>query len=427
MSGFEPHGGQARVLLSKARDIAAVAGIQGGKTTVGATWLCRELYDSYSAGLRGDYLITAPTAKILQQSTLPKFRAVMPPDWGEWHEQKQVFKLAWGDQIFVRSSERPEHLEGMTLRAAWGDEFGQMKYEAYVNLRGRLAIHQGRLLMTTTPYSMGWFYREVAQKAGILNGKDRGMGDPRLELVTWKSIDNPAFPREEYERARLTLPDAIFRRRYEGAFTQLEGLVYPDFDPDRHVVDAFDIPAHWQCFAGVDFGHSEPSVILSFAEDPATHVFYGYSEFYRPECTMQTLAEFITGLGARVALADPNGAQWIAELNRYCGIGVVKPADNSVDVGIERIVSLLKTDKLKFMRGKCPNTLDEIETYHYPQQSGDRAVREKPVKIRDHAMDALRYAFSRSLLPSIYPHRERRRAKQQFSARLAATDPWTGY
>src|SRR5262245_27894960 len=127
---FTPHIGQQYTLDSKARFIADITGLQGGKTTGGAIWFLREIYESYKRGERGNWLIAAPTVKILQQSTLPKFREFFPNDWGSWKEQKQCFELAWGDSIFVRSTDEPDHLEGMTVRGAWIDEAGQIDAEA---------------------------------------------------------------------------------------------------------------------------------------------------------------------------------------------------------------------------------------------------------------------------------------------------------
>ena len=46
---FTPHPYQAMVLKSTARFIAAVTGVQGGKTTSGAVWLIREIKESYDA------------------------------------------------------------------------------------------------------------------------------------------------------------------------------------------------------------------------------------------------------------------------------------------------------------------------------------------------------------------------------------------
>ena len=69
---------------------------------------------------------------------------MFPKDWGIWKEQKKAYKLNWlnGDgedcYIYVRSTDDPDLLEGMTLLGAWLDEAGKMKAETWTNIQGRL-------------------------------------------------------------------------------------------------------------------------------------------------------------------------------------------------------------------------------------------------------------------------------------------------
>jgi len=74
---------------------------------------------------------------------------------------------------------------------------------------------------------------------------------------------------------------------------------------------------------------------------------------------------------------------------------VALPADNAVRLGIDRHYELLKTRRLKYFRGLNPYTLDEIDTYHYPDPDSlgpdDNQREQKPVQQHDHAVDADRY------------------------------------
>ncbi|MCK5020509.1 MAG: terminase family protein [Candidatus Peribacteraceae bacterium] len=415
---FRLHQHQDRVMDAVARFILVLTGVQGGKTTIGAIWLLARIYESYKAGRRGDWLIAAPTEKILQQSTLVNFKSFFPADWGVWKEQKKCFELAWGDKVFVRSTENPEHLEGMTLLGAWLDEAGQMKARVWTYMQARVAVNRGPVLMTTTPYAMNWLYREVMKRA-----KE---GDSDYALITWKSVDNPAFPKEDFERARRTLPKAIFERRYLGLFTRLEGLVYPDFDTDTHVIEpVYTIPENWECFGGMDFGHTNPTCILPLYWDKRSDTYYVVDEFYEREASLKKISIVLDKHPYKKVFADRQSAHLIAELQHQYGCKSIAPCDNSIDVGIERITKLLKEGKLKFFRGKCPNMLEEIEAYHYPPPNEDKEVKDKPVPIKNHAMDALRYAFSKPLPRSADV--PRRRQAQRFSNRIRNVNPYTGY
>ena len=72
----------------------------------------------------------------------------------------------------------------------------------------------------------------------------------------------------------------------------------------------------------------------------------------------------------------------------------------SVQVGIDRVKSYLKPHpKLKqpmlYFFDTCTHVLEEISTYRYPElrpgEHGKKAEKENPLKVNDHAVDAVRY------------------------------------
>jgi PBSX family phage terminase large subunit len=316
----------------------------------------------------------------------------------------------------------PESVEGMEAHAAWGDEVGKMKAGSWETITGRLSVTKGPCIITTTPYASGWFYRDI-----FLKGLE---GDENYENITWSSIDNPAFPQDEFERKRRELPRAIFERRYLGKFTRLEGLVYPEFEEDVHVIEPFDIPDDWVRFGGLDFGYSNPNAIVCIAEDPNTRIFYVYKEFYQNEILLKNISNFLKDQGLSYVLADTQSAQLIAELRNFYDHKEIKEADKAIDVGIQRIRTLLSEKRLKFFREVCKNTLEEIETYHYPPPNPDKVFKDKPVPKKNHAMDALRYSFSRPI-QGLYLNRKRSKVdnskRQRLMLRRRNLNPYTGY
>jgi len=419
---------------SKARFIGAISGVRGGKTTIGAIWLCNRIYQDYQKGVTGDYLIAAPTSKILDQAALPKFKEIFPKDWGEWREQpKSYFQLKWTKKdpdgkdtgepcrIFVRSLDDPNAIEGMECLAIWADEVGLMKDQAWINFQSRTSITQGPVLMTGTPYSMNWFYRDVYQ-----SWKD---GNKDFDVVQWRSMDNPSFREEEYERAKKTMPKVLFDRTYGGQFTRLEGLVYPEFDEDELLVDPFEIPAVGLVFAGLDFGYNNPNAIVYIWEDPKTKIYYVFREFYQNKVLLKDLAASINHHQPSYVLADTQSAQLIAELRRFHGVRQIREADKVKEAGIERIRNLLIEKRLKFFRNRTQNLVEEFKTYHYQAPKADGTSSEKIVDKHNHALDALRYAFSRPL-QGLYVNRVKRDFKsilKRRGERLTPSDPLTGY
>lgn len=354
--------------------MAAIAGVQGGKTTVGAAWML----DQVSRYPKDDHLILAPTYKILQQSTLKKFFTYYPKEWGDYNKQDYVFHLKTGGDIFVRSSEDPDSLEGMTLRSAWLDEAGQMKPVVWQKMKERTAIKQGRVLITTTPYNMGWLYELIKTV------------DKRFKMFKWKSVQNAYFPEEEYNYAKANMRPEMFEMRYGGEFRKLAGLVYPEFN-ETCIVPSMPVQGDWKLWCGIDFGYTNPSVCLFMARTP-DNTYIVCDEIYQSEMLIHQFAKRIRSRGVNVHLffGDPSGKQEIMELGNY---GVfVNPAENDVPFGIQKVEGFLRQGRLKVM-AHCVKTIDEFKQYHYKESNDPNKIAEEPEKEYDHAMDALRYAL----------------------------------
>mgnify|MGYP001766375339 CR=1 FL=1 len=432
-----PHPHQLKVLDCPNRFVAAVAGKRGGKSFVGATWLLKEIDALRQAGKVGHFLIAAPTVKILHQATLPTFREQFRrTGWGAgkncgWNESKSQFELDWKTEggepcyIYARSTDEPEHLEGMTILRAWLDEAGQMKEGTWDNVQARLSFDRGRCIITTTPYAPNWFWRDIMARAGTINGEDNPVdnADPSISLFRWTTADNPHFSKEEYERLRTTMSPDKFARDYEGQARAMEGLVYNL--PEEAIIKPFQIPGEWKRFAGVDFGQSDPTVVLCIAEKPeeqaneatgAKHmptVYYVYREFYKRGALLPESARFLEAEPLDFILYDPSAAQNAAELTRGFGVKRMQPADNRQEIGIERIKSLINDGRIKIFRGRCDNLIREIQAYHYKAPNFDHPQQDKPVGVNDHCMDALRYAFSRENMSSVYRCRVNRMPRRQ--------------
>lgn len=419
---FKPHPKQLIALTSPRRFIACIAGLQGGKTLVGAAWLLNEIYKDYEAGHKYDYLIVAPRYKTIEQATLPKFLELMPPDWGVFKKQAMVVELAWGSKIYIRSADNPNSIESMTIRAIWADEAGDTTAEIWSKLLGRVSILQGRIFMTSTPYANNWLYRDVYKKCGWKNGEPQPDGDTNIEVVEWISTDNPAFSSAELEIHKQKLDPLIFEQRYMGKFVTLEGLVYPV--SEDCIIAPIAIPAEWRHIGGMDFGKADPTVILDIVEDPVQHTFYLIDEYYRSNGLLKDMAEWIGSHPLSRVLADPQSAQLITELRQAYGLGVVQPADKQeIKVGIERITALLKEGRLKIF-STCKNTIEEFSTYHYPRPDEDKVTKDKPVDKNNHAMDALRYAFNKPVETGFYKKQEDVKQKKQRYTPMVTRTQW---
>jgi len=374
------HKFQDKVIFSEQRFKALVAGLQSGKTVAGAVW-ARIQFDAYP---KDSGLICAPTYKILTQSTLPKFFELNP-------DLKKFYKKADNEiiipnrgTIFIRSTENPNVIEGMTLKWIWPDEAGQMKLDAWINFQGRLSILKGNLLATTTPYSLNWLYNDFYNQWK--------KGNPDYLVVQFRSCDNPYFPKEEYERVKATMDSRTFKRRYDGIFEKMEGLVYDDFG-EQDIVEP-NLTPFKEVIAGIDWGYNNPAAIAVIG---ITHdnEFYLIDEYYKSGKTTAEIIEkckyFQATYKVRFWYPDPAEPDRLEEMRRS-GLypREVNKGTDSVKKGIDCVRNLIRQNRFKVFN-TCKYAIDEFNLYCYPENEIGKTEKEEPIKENDHLMDAIRY------------------------------------
>jgi PBSX family phage terminase large subunit len=355
---------------------AAIAGVQSGKTFMGSLWAGKKI-NEFPDGIG---IIGAPTYKILSQSTLVKFFSNFPQLRKHYRESRGEINLPTGGTVFIRSFDQPLGIEGITANWIWLDEGGQMPRMAWTVCRSRVSMTRGQILITTTPYALNWLYTDF-----YLPWKERRELD--VSVFTWKSIENPGFPKEHYEAERRRLSTEEFARRYEGEFTKMEGLVY-DLPADQIIPPKLDINVK-EIILGLDFGFHVPSagVVIKVSSD---NVFYITDEYYEAGKTQDELEDDLKKLRQKTPFrqiyADPAEPDRTVAMKRH-GF-YVKSVDKNVMLGIDRVRELIRKRQL-FVFDTCKFTLDEMNYYHYDPEK----PKEEPVKEKDHLMDALRYAI----------------------------------
>jgi len=315
---------------------------------------------------------------------------MVPKGRGQYNKAESVYRADNGRTFFLRSADNPPSIEGITAKAIWADEASLMKPDIWIMMNGRVSRTQGRILMTFTPISLNWVHREIQDDIARKKQAQEDGIDPEsvsdIDFIHFRSVDSPYFPKEEFERAKRSLPDHQFKLRYEGIFGKPEGLIYPDF-ADWHACDDFAIPKdEWRTAGGIDFGQANPFVALKGAIDPVKDILYIYAEYYMARETydkhQQNLSPDIT------YFADPSGAQDIAELQAR-GFDL-QQANNDVQAGINMVADRIKTNRLRVFKS-CIHTIDEFSLYQYDRNQTTGEWKDKPLKVNDHCMDALRY------------------------------------
>ena len=94
----------------------------------------------------------------------------------------------------------------------------------------------GPILITTTPYNLGWMKQELYDK--VKHGQRRD-----VEVVNFSSLMNPNFPRNEYYERKRTMQPWRHAMRYDGKFTRPAGLIYSSFIDAPAVIDTHTSPS----------------------------------------------------------------------------------------------------------------------------------------------------------------------------------------
>jgi len=386
------HPGQVRADDSKARFVVMLAGTQGGKTCYGVHWLYDEIQDKGP----GDYLAITATFPLLKLKMLPEFLYVFDTllHLGTFKESDKVFIFHDGQtRVIFGSATNPESIESATAKAAWLDEAGQKQFkrEAWEAIQRRLSIHQGRALFTTTLYGLGWLKTEIYDKWGA--------GDKDIQVIQFESTVNPAFPRQEYERARSVMPRWKFNMFYRGQYDKPAGLIYDAFDTAACKIARFSIPKEWPVYCGHDFGGANPAAMF-YAQDPGTGYFYAFAE-YKPQET-RTVAQqvddfkkIVVGYNVIKRIGGSHQEEgWRGDYTAH-GWPIIEPKEHvrPVGVGIEKVYGLHKLNKV-FAFNDLYAYLDEKLSYSRKLDENYNPTEEIEDKERYHLMDAERYILS---------------------------------
>jgi hypothetical protein len=407
------HPGQVRAWNSTKRIVAIVSGTQGGKTAFLPLWLWREIRRCGP----GDYAFISPTFALMELKALPEFKRLFEQvlrlgTYTASPIRRFVFSAEGSRRLFGSVSsvptvvyfgyaDNPDSLESATYKAVALDEAGQKAFrqQSWEAIQRRLAIHQGRACIGTTPYSAtGWLKTEIVDKAKLPNSE--------VDLIQFASIMNPAFPRAEFERAKSILPRWKFDMFYRGLLTRPAGLIYDCFDPDVHRVPRFDIPDHWPRTLGLDFGGVNTAGVFVASElqdldgpdregrpmRRPTGRHFAYREYHAGS---RTAAEHVAVLKHAEPMTptcvggSKSEGQWRAEF-RKGGLPVREPPVSEVEVGIDRVYGLLKRNQLFFF-DDLTRTLDQLQNYSRVVDEQGEPTEEIADKASFHEADALRY------------------------------------
>ncbi|NMF29603.1 terminase large subunit domain-containing protein [Cellulosimicrobium aquatile] len=290
-------------------------------------------------------------------------------------------------------------LRGLTVAGAYVDEATLVAEAFWTQLIGRMSVPGARLFATTNPDGPAhWLRKQV-----ILRATELGYKVFRFRLADNTHLD-PAYV------AQITCEyvGLWYRRFILGDWVQAAGAVYEQWDPDRHVMPAAELPAMDRVLAlGVDYGdvHASRGYLLGIGPDTRRgHAgedrLYVLDEWRPGHMTVgEHSTDLRTWLAARPVAAwrtpewvpvDSAAASFRHQLF-HDGVPGVTNAHKAVLPGIQTIASLLAVDRL-VVSDACTELVDKIPGYVWDDKATKRGET-APVKADDDEVDALRYAI----------------------------------
>lgn len=370
---------QREFVFSEDRFTAYVGGIGSGKTFAGATKaLIEAVKYPHTTGL-----VLAPTYPMVRDVILETVHKVFPKDVIlRYLETKHTMFLKNGSKILFRSADKSEKLRGLNLAWAWLDEAAYMEKQIWEVVIGRLRDKRGsrRAWLTTTPRGRNWIWE--------LFVKEKREG---YELVHATTYDNVYLPQDYIRALEQRYAGEFKEQELFGRFVLFEGLVYKEFDEQKHVTDTLPEKSKFkEVVAGVDWGYTNPAVIVVLGIDGDGN-YYVVEEFYERNRLIGDLVQEAKRLrekwNVQIFFCDPSEPAFIAEFRR-AGLPATQ-ANNDVMAGIAQVKALLNDGKL-LVHHSCQNLIDEFQKYRWEERKG--LTLDNPKKESDHAMDALRYA-----------------------------------
>ncbi len=308
------------------------------------------------------------------------------------NESRLEIKLVNGSTIALRGWESIETLRGQKFHLVVIDEVASMRnfwLHWQEVIRPTLTDEKGEGLFISTPKGFNHFY-------DLFNLESE---DDDYKSFHFTTYDNPHIPKEEVDKARKELTEDRFAQEYLADFRKTEGLVYKEFDREKHLIstddfdeDNFDDDHNIvETIGGEDPGFRHNAVVLTIKKS-GSGKYYVWNEWVKTNKTDAEIADYVAACKHDKDFPDPENQGFIEELNRRkVNVRDVIKGKGSVASGINVVRELFKTNKLFIIKEHCPNLIHGLETYSYDEPKNNPRNDENPKKEGDDEVDALRY------------------------------------
>ncbi len=273
-----------------------------------------------------------------------------------------------------------QKLQGAGIEYCYGDEITTWNEEVFSMLKSRLDKPNSLFDGTCNPDSPNHWLKQFLDS------------DADIFLQHYTIDDNPFNSPEFVKNLKKEYSGTVYYDRFIlGEWAAAEGLVYPMFSPDEHIVS--DCDENGEFYISIDYGTNNPTSMGLWCKSGgiATRIdeYYYDSKKTLRQLTDEEYYDALSKLAGnrkiRCVIVDPSAASFITTIRRH-GRFIVKKADNRVLDGIRFCSTLLSQNRLKFSQS-CKDIIREFGAYRWDNE----ALEDTVIKKNDHAMDDMRY------------------------------------
>lgn len=288
--------------------------------------------------------------------------------------------MLFGEKVYCLGADNKKHvdrLRGSSIKYCYGDEVTTWAEDVFTMLKSRLDKQYSCFDGTCNPDNPRHWFKAFLDS------------DVDVYKQAYVIDDNPFLPPEFVTALKREYAGTVYYDRYIlGLWALAEGVIYPMY-PDAL---ADDSPHKFSRYlVSLDYGTQNPLAGLLWGE--CSGVWYAFKEYYysgrdtgRPKTDEEYADDidvFMNGVPYETpVIVDPSAASFITLMRRRNR--TVRPADNDVSNGIRETATAMKMGRIKVYK-TLANFQKEIVGYIW---DGDT---DRPIKVDDHLMDALRY------------------------------------
>lgn len=381
-----------------------------GSVRSGKTWITLVVFAAWVSTMPLDkaYIMCAKSLTTLKRNCLDLLQEII----GEENFSYSLSnKQAWlfGRKIYLEGandSRSEGKIRGMTLQGAYVDEITLIEQNFFTMLLSRLSEPKAKLFGSTNPDSPShWLKKDYIDRANELD----------MNVDKFIIDDNTFLDPEYVKQIKQEYVGVFYDRFILGKFVLAEGIIYPMYEK-AIAPPPQDIKPSDYCIS-IDYGTMNAFAALLWAKYGS--IWHAVNEYYysgRDKGITKTDEEYADAVDALAApimekrekivnegkaeyfqkirtIVDPSAASFITTLRKrkrgmYSSQSWynVIPADNDVVDGIRDTATAMELGLIK-ISPNLNHLIDELRGYVWDSASGE----DRPLKINDHACDALRY------------------------------------